>query len=189
MVRCASIISMQGLQSAYVTEDVFLQLPESLERIELIDGEVVVSPSPSFWHKEVLGRIVVALRQWADNQKQPLTVCMAPLDVRFKKNRILQPDAFVLDSQIPANHEGPIDQIPTLCVEVLSQDRVFDRVTKRFLYAEAGVCEYWIVDPAGLVERLFGSGLVQSESVVDTLSGTLLPGFELSIPDLFASVS
>jgi hypothetical protein len=37
-----------------VSEKEFLDLPESTDKIELVDGEVVVSPSPTYWHQEIL---------------------------------------------------------------------------------------------------------------------------------------
>jgi len=98
-----------GVARRLVSERDFLRLPESTNKIELVDGEVVVAPSPSYWHQEVLARIVEALRAWARRQQRAVTVGQAPLDVRFGKNRVLQPDAFVLFAAIPRRHEGPID--------------------------------------------------------------------------------
>ncbi len=86
-----------------------------------------MSPSPSDWHQEIVGRIVVALRAWARGRKRPITVGHAPLDVRFAPGRILQP---VVSRRVPRGHRGLIERIPELCVEVLSEDRVHDRVTK-----------------------------------------------------------
>jgi Uma2 family endonuclease len=142
-----------GAVRRLVSEPEFMRLPESTGKVELVDGVVVVAPSPSYWHQEVLARFVAALRGWARTQKRPVTVGQAPLDVRFGKGRILQPDAFVLFGTVARRHEGPIDAVPALCVEVLSADRVHDRVTKRLIYAAAGVREYWVVEPAGMVER------------------------------------
>lgn len=51
--------------SPLVSERQFLALPESNERIELLDGEVIVSPSGTCWHQEVLRRLVQALSAWA----------------------------------------------------------------------------------------------------------------------------
>ena len=45
-----------------VSESDFLALPETTRPAELVDGEVVMPPSPSFWHQELLGRMVAALR-------------------------------------------------------------------------------------------------------------------------------
>lgn len=175
---------MAQLARTLVTEAEFLSLPESSQRIELVDGELIVSPSPSYQHQEVLSRLVVALRRWAAEQTLPVTVGLAPLDVRFAAGRILQPDAFVLFATLAGDHEGPVDRIPELCVEVLSNNRAYDRLTKRFIYAEAGVAELWTVEPAGSVERWSGPGLSQSELLNERLTSTLLPGFELDVSEL-----
>jgi Uma2 family endonuclease len=169
-----------------VTEQQFLALPESTDKIELIDGEVIVSPSPSYWHQEILRRLVLALGVWAARQKNPPTVAQAPLDVRFGRGRILQPDAFVLFARLDPNREGPIDQVPELCIEVLSSNRVHDRVTKRLLYAAAGVKEYWVIDPGGFVERWTGPALSKAGSPRVALSSPLLPKFRLELKRLFA---
>lgn len=169
-----------------MSEAEFLRLPESMDKIELVDGEVVVAPSPTFRHQEIQARIVSALRTWAEGQRRAITVCNSPLDVRFGPNRILQPDAFLVFARIPLDHRGPIDRIPALCIEVLSRDRVHDSVTKRRLYADAGVRELWLVDPAGSVERCSGAGLADGEPVKSRLTSPLLPGFALDLRRLFA---
>jgi len=171
---------------ALVGEAEFLALPESNQRIELVDGEVIVAPSPSFWHQELLTRIVLALRGWSATATEPATVVQAPLDVRFAPGRILQPDAMVFLRALPDDIGTPLDLVPELCVEVLSSNRAHDRVTKRYLYAEAGVKEYWIVDPAGVLERRCGAGLAEAELLEGRLESELLPGFSLDLRQLFA---
>ncbi len=175
---------MSNVARVLVSEAEFLRLPETTDKVELIDGEVNVSPSPTYWHQEVLARLVGGLRQWAAMQQGPVLVGQAPLDVRFAPGRILQPDAFVAFTELPASHEGPIDQIPALCVEVLSQNRLYDRVTKRFVYAAAGVAELWTVEPTGLLERWFGPGLAENEACSDELRTPLLPGFSFDLNQL-----
>ncbi len=172
-------------QRALVSEDEFLALPESTAKVELLDGEVIVAPSPTYWHQEILQRIVFALRQWSENQTQVPTVGQAPLDVRFEANRILQPDAFVLLDRVSPQHEGPIDRVPDICIEVLSGERVYDRVTKRIIYATSGVREYWLVEPAGVVERWSGDNLASVEEVRDRLTTPILSDFELDLKNLF----
>ena len=168
----------------YVTEAEFLELPESKERIELIDGAVVVAPAPTRWHQVVLLRLTARLQQWAEAQPAA-AVFQSPCDIRFGPDRILQPDAAVF-SQAPAlRGAGPIQQVPDLCVEVLSINRRHDRFVKRVIYAEAGVPEYWIIDPTGKVERLTGPGLGDIELVTDTLSSPRLPGFQVALETLF----
>lgn len=174
-------------RKAVMTEAEFLRLPEAMNKVELLDGEVVVAPSPSFWHQELLRRVVVVLSAWAESQDRAVTIGQAPLDIRFAAGRILQPDAFVLFGRIGRRHRGPLDRIPALCVEILSENRVHDRVTKRLLYAAAGVKELWIVDPAGTVERWTGKGLMANELVKRRLTTPVLPGLALDLRRLFSS--
>jgi Uma2 family endonuclease len=171
-----------------VTEQQFLALPETTDKVELLDGEVIVSPSPSYWHQEILRRLVLALGTWATRQKRAVTIGQAPLDVRFGRNRILQPDAFVLFAEVAPDHEGPIDTVPALCIEVLSSNRIHDRVTKRLLYAAAGVKEYWTVDPVGLIERWTAADLSRGKDISTVLTTPLLPRFRLDVRRLFAGL-
>lgn len=176
---------MKTPRPTLVSESEFLSLPPSMERIELIDGEVIVSPPPGPWHQELLARIVVALRSWAATQARPVFVGLAPLDVRFGSNRILQPDAFVILDVVPLDGCGPIERVPEVCVEVLSSNRAYDRLTKRQVYAAAGVREYWVVEPSGVIERWHGEGLNEAEELTDRLTSALLPGFSLALGPLF----
>ncbi len=176
---------MSTATKSRVSEAEFLSLPESVERIELIDGEVIVSPSPLFWHQEVLGRLVFEVRRWAEG-RSGITVAQAPLDVRFAPGRILQPDAMVFLDRIDRQEPGPITRVPEICVEVLSVNRAYDRVTKRFVYGSAGVVEYWIIDPAGFVEVWSGPALARETSITDRLASPLLPDFALDVPKLFS---
>ena len=177
---------MQAARAALVSEEEFLALPESMNRVELLDGEVIVAPALTYWHQETLRRIVLALGVWARTYEGPITIGQSPVDIRFRPGRILQPDAFVHLARIPRDHKGPIDRVPEICIEVLSLDRVYDRVTKRLVYAEAGVREYWVVDPAEVVEAWRGDGLAHAEHLRDRLTSPLLPVFELDLRALFA---
>jgi len=142
-----------------VSEAEFLALPESMDRIELLDGEVIVTPSPSVWHQELLARIVHRLRSWGEDYGGSVFIGQAPLDVRFAPGRILQPDAFVVLGDFSFDVEGPLDRVPDLCVEVLSTNRAYDRLTKRVVYATSGVRELWLLEPSGSLERWTGQGL------------------------------
>jgi Uma2 family endonuclease len=163
-----------------VSEEEFLSLPESTEKVELLDGDVILSPSPSW----ILRHLVRALEDWATTQSRDVTVGMAPLDVRFAPGRILQPDAFVLFARVLPEHVGPIAEVPALCVEVMSSNRAYDRMTKRLVYAEAGVAELWTIDTDGAVERWCGERLSDRDVPSQHLTSALLPGFQLTIAQL-----
>ena len=176
------------MRPALVSEADFLSLPETVDKVELIDGEVVVSPSPSVRHQLLLGEVYVALRAWASTAPTRASVFQCPLDVRFGEDRVLQPDALVILDTVAPDAAMPLERIPELCVEVLSGDRVYDRVTKRLIYAAAGVRELWIVEPSRVVERWTGEGLAAADEVTGLLSTPLLPGFELDVAAMFARV-
>jgi Uma2 family endonuclease len=167
-----------------ISEGEFLSLPESTEKVELVDGEVFLSPSPSYRHQWILRKVVRALEDWAATQEQEVTVGMAPLDVRFAPGRILQPDAFVLFARVRPEHVGPISEIPALCIEVMSSNRAYDRMTKRLIYAEAGVTELWTIDMDGVVERWLGERLSDCELPAQFLTSPILSGFQFEIDQL-----
>ena len=176
---------MLAHRTATVSEEEFLALPETMTKVELLDGEVIMAPAPSLLHQHVLRRIVRRLEDWAEAQPDPVFVGQNPVDIRFAPNRILQPDAFVILGEVDLHHRGPLTRIPDLCIEVRSpNDHGYDRVTKRLLYAEAGVREYWVAHLDGAMERWWGEGLADAEQVGDTLTTPLLPGFTLDVRSL-----
>ncbi len=164
-----------------VSEREFLSLPESLDRIELVDGEVLLSPSPTLLHQSLVLALASQLRAWA-LMNPPAVVGLAPLDLRLAPNRIVQPD-ICLFMQPPQG--TPISTLPDLVIEVLSTNRSYESITKRVLYAEAGVREYWLVDADECtIEQV--AGLRTVRVIHDSFASDLVPGFELSVPALFA---
>ncbi|MES2639780.1 MAG: Uma2 family endonuclease [Myxococcota bacterium] len=169
-------------RTALVTEEEFLELPESHEHIELLDGEIVLSPAPTSVHQILVGQLHVELELWA-RQHRPAFVGLSPFDVRIAPGRVVQPDVFVLLDGLPSRR-GVFHGVPDLTVEVLSDDRRYDRLAKRLVYGEAGVKEYWIVDRRrSLIEVVRGFETVAE--VEDRLTSELLPGFTLDVQAMF----
>ena len=167
------------------TEEEYLALPESIQRMELLDGELVCEPSPGLAHQEHVGALFAALRSWAQSCSPSPSVLLGPLDIRFAPGRILQPDVCVFLEPLPRDTATPIVRVPDLCIEVVSQRRTYDRVTKRLIYAEAGVREMWTLLPTGqTVERWTGPRLERREELRDRVVSPLLPGFSLAIATL-----
>jgi len=169
-------------QRGLVTESEFLSLPESNQLVELLDGEVYMPPAPSPVHQQVVGRLYREIAAWADAHP-PSFVGLAPLDVRISPNRIVQPDLFVLLGGLRAP-DGPVDQIPEIVAEVLSQNRSHDRITKRLVYAQAGVAEYWIVDPVDRTIEIC-AGLNALEVASTRAESRVLSGFAVDLAALF----
>ena len=92
-----------------VTEEEFLQLPESTDRVELIDGEIHVAPSATAEHQLILQELGYQLSTWIRRLDKPRPAMRyAPCDVRFGPDRILQPDLFVILGGLPRHASMPI---------------------------------------------------------------------------------
>lgn len=129
------------------TYDDLRQMPEDGTRYEIIEGELIVMPSPVVVHQRIVGRLHLAFH--AQIQARGLgEVFMAPLDVVMAPTRVVQPDLIVVKPEHREILRDHIYGVPDLLVEVLSpSNQKHDRVTKRRLYARDRLPEYWIVDP------------------------------------------
>lgn len=131
------------------TLDDYYALPEE-RRVELIDGVIYDMAAPSAIHQRILGDLYVLFRECADKYGMPCEVFLSPFDVRLDKDNytMVQPDLLAVcgetDEEIVTRYEGA----PDLVVEILSpSSRSKDQVLKLYKYQNAGVREYWIVDP------------------------------------------
>ncbi|MCK0111303.1 Uma2 family endonuclease [Ornithinimicrobium sp. F0845] len=112
-------------------------------RYELIDGSLVVTPSPVPRHQTAVGELAFLLRRTIP---RGLRVFVAPLDIRFGKDTVLQPDVLVVPST--AVGERRIEGGPVLAVEVLSPStRHIDLGLKLSRYEAASTPAYWVIDP------------------------------------------
>lgn len=137
------------------TADMVRELPSDGKRYEVIDGALFVTPAPSWNHQEAV--LQLALRLHSHLVQRALGNAMiAPADVEFAFDRMVEPDLFVVplvDGRKPRTWEE-VGRL-LLAVEILSPSTArVDRLIKRKLYQGEGVPEYWIVDVAArLVER------------------------------------
>lgn len=121
------------------------EVPDDGHRYELIDGVLVVSPSPRIDHQRMVGALYVALRAACPSQ---LEVVLGPFDVVLANDTVLVPDLIVAarDQLAERDHPGA----PILSIEVLSPStRRFDQLVKRDRLQSAAVGAYWLVDPEG----------------------------------------
>lgn len=167
-----------------VAEADFLAMSETTRPAELLDGERIVPPSRTPGHQTAVMELAFQLHAWARSYP-PARVMVAPLDLRLGPARIVQPDIMLwrdgMDEEV-----APVDKLPDLVVEVLSQNRVHDRVTKRLLYGESGIGEYWIVDRAARrVEVCRGSALKMSTTEVRDFTSPMLPGLTVRLDPVF----
>jgi Uma2 family endonuclease len=166
-------------------------MPETNQPTELWDGELIMSPSPSYFHQEIVIRFHDALRAWVRSRGLGKTG-VAPLDTILTSRRVVQPDVFFVSNEHQDVLTDRIRGVPDLVAEVLSPDsRRRDRLDKRDLYEQHGVREYWLIDPeAETVEVLHLEGgeytLVGRWRPGDSAESRLLPGFRVDVAALFA---
>ncbi|MCH7976583.1 MAG: Uma2 family endonuclease [Bacteroidetes bacterium] len=172
------------------TYDDFAALPEGT-LAQLIDGDIIVSPAPNVKHQLVVSRLSTLFANFVDERRLGV-VFGSPLDVRLTLNRVFQPDiVFVARERLGILGEQEVEGAPDLVVEVLSRSTgTYDLTKKRSAYEEAGVAEYWIVDPESetveileLEEGVYRTA-VRSKSGGHISSG-LLEGFEVDTATLF----
>ena len=172
--------------------EVAAELPESNLPTELWDGELVMSPAPSFFHQEIVGRFYKLLDAWVEPRRLGKTA-LAPLDMVLAPHRSVQPDVIFIATErlniIGERVEGAAD----LVAEVVSPGtRRRDRLDKRDLYEQHGVKEYWLIDSeAHTVEVLFlergAYQLVGRWQPEEQATSRLLAGFKVPVNDLFGS--
>jgi len=136
------------------TRDEVLALPDDGQRYELVDGELLVSPSPRRTHQRAVRDLFLLLHHYVEFSKIG-EVLFSPSDLDLRTGQLVQPDLFVVAQQsIEASMEWEHVGVPALVVEVLSPSTAgYDRIKKRRLYQRVGVPTYWIVDlDARLVE-------------------------------------
>ena len=123
------------------------RMPENRKRNEIIDGDLIVSPSPSVLHQKIVGSLFVQLHAFATRVSGQAFV--APLDIVFADDNVVQPDVmYVGADRLGIIAEKNLRGAPSLVIEVLSPSSYdTDPGEKLALYARFGVPEYWIVDP------------------------------------------
>ena len=161
------------------------------ERYELVDGELVMSPSPNSAHQITVMELGTLLHMFVKARRLG-QVFFAPYDVVLSETDVVQPDLLFISNErayiiTPANARGA----PDLVVEIMSPSTAErDRSLKRALYARYGVREYWLVDPDTRIVTVL---LLEDEAFAEVarygageiLSSPTLPDFTANLDDIF----
>lgn len=131
------------------TTDYIYSLPDG-QRAELINGVVYDMAPPSFIHQKLTLALSATIRDYVLKQKGSCEVIPAPFAVFLNEDdkTYVEPDISVICDQNKLTDKG-CNGAPDFIIEVVSpSSRKMDYSTKNTLYSDAGVREYWIVDPA-----------------------------------------
>ena len=141
---------MKSVKPKIYTEEDYYNLPENI-RAELIDGELIYNQAaPSRKHQTILTKLLVSISNYIDSKAGSCHVYPAPFAVKLweDRNTIVEPDISVICDEDKLTDRG-CTGAPDWIIEIVSQGNPrHDYVLKLNLYNEAGVREYWIVDPA-----------------------------------------
>ena len=172
----------------HTVEDIWA-LPEG-ERAELIDGMWYDMASPSGRHQWIVMEVAAEFRDYIRKKGGKCKVFPAPFAVYLNDDNrtYLEPDISVLCDMSKYTEDG-IYGAPDLVVEVVSpSSRKKDYGLKQFKYQNAGVKEYWIIDPEEETLNVYwfaGEPAFADEYAFDEkVPSHLYPGLELCLKDI-----
>jgi Uma2 family endonuclease len=179
------------------TEEQFLLLNLE-ERVELSEGCLEFLPMGSYLHEAIASYLAELLREFT-RQHAPGKVFSGRLPIRLWSGQMREPDVVYLTRErIEHLRADQFESQPDgadLVMEVVSpgdEARERDYVTKRQLYAQAGIAEYWIVDPHRALVTLLVRRDAEYQQVGEfgrgtTVESVLLPGFRVAVDTIFAA--
>nr|WP_144460934.1 Uma2 family endonuclease [Siminovitchia fortis] len=144
-------VSLEEFSKKPGTFEEYLQLREErAEYMEFSDGAIFMAPSPSTMHQRISGRLYVQFFNYM--KSRDCEVFHAPFDVELQGERLEGTHIVIPDLLVICDKEGLKETkyvgAPELIIEILSpSNQAHDLVFKMNLYMQAGVKEYWIVNP------------------------------------------
>lgn len=174
-----------------MTVEEYRTMPEGPPYYQLIEGELIMSPSPNWFHQTVAANVFTILRNYVD--RNPIGVVrFAPIDVFLSKHTTLQPDVLFISAQNQhLIREDGIYGGPDLVVEVVSPwNAQLEKRRKRPLYSTHGVKEEWLIEPN--LEQIhrydFTTDIAKPVRIIDSdesFETPLLPGLIINAADVF----
>lgn len=177
MIAEAAVPYGQKRQGEYTLED-YYALPED-KRYELIDGVLYEMTAPTTVHQIIALQMCYQIERFIEEKEGDCMTYIAPVDVQLDcdDKTMVEPDVIILcDRSKDINR--CIYGAPDFVAEVLSKStRRKDIGVKTYKYANAGVREYWIIDPKD--RKVIVYQFAQEEDGEDTVS---IYGFQDRIP-------
>ena len=176
-------------QGAWSDEE-YLWLTDRCNRlVEFTDGHVQELPMPTFTHQAVLAFLYRLFHAHLDPRGG--VVMFAALRMRIREGKFREPDLLLLRNRSDSRCQDRYWLGADLVAEIVSPDDPGrDLIEKRADYAEAGIPEYWIVDPRGetiTVLVLDGDAYVEHGvySTGESAASSLLDGFAADVTAVF----
>jgi Uma2 family endonuclease len=178
----------EGVKVTYAD---ILSLGESNQRVELFDGECIMTAMPSSRHQLIATRLAVRLCGYVERRKIG-RVYGAPVDVYISETTVLQPDlSYVSNERADIDDGKKFVGAPSLVIEILSEStEERDRTFKFREYARGGAKEYWLVSPEKKEIEVYknserGFQLVSIFRAPDVLNSPLFTDINLDVRQIF----
>ncbi len=161
---------------------------------EFSHGRMEVLPLPTFSHQRLVALLYRLLSGFVEERGLGV-VMFAPLRIQLGQGKFREPDLVFMAAEHADRLGEQFWQGADLVMEIVSpNDPERDKVTKRREYAQAGIPEYWIVDPTEAsitVLTLQGRKYALHGEFVagETALSVLLEGFKVDVGDLFSEAS
>lgn len=167
-------------QAGIYTEDDYYNIPEDV-RAELIEGQIYYQAAPGRLHQAILSALNSEIYNYIKSRHGACRVYPAPFAVKLFDDRknIVEPDISVICNPDKLTDRG-CNGAPDWIIEIISPGNPeHDYIRKLNLYKDAGVREYWIVDPRS--EKIFVYFFCQDSFKVETY--TFLDKVKVNIYD------
>ena len=137
------------MQKDKFTIEDYYALPDE-KRVELIDGKFYEMTAPSVNHQILLAELSVLIHKYLLSANSKCRVFFAPFDVQLDMDNytMVQPDIMIICDRRKYENGIRLYGAPDFIIEVISPSNpAHDYLLKLNKYLNAGVSEYWIVDP------------------------------------------
>jgi Uma2 family endonuclease len=166
------------------------QLPDDQD-YEIVDGALYLAPRARLGHQVISASLTALIFGYCENRNLGAVIPDTDLIID-DRNTYLSPDImyFEGDRFASVRKDDWLRIIPDLAIEILSpSSEIYDRRTKRRVYAEIGVANYWIVDPRrlALFEHVLQPDGTYDENRVggdEVFRPRLFPGLDIDVAQL-----
>lgn len=171
-----------------------LEFPADGYRYEVVDGELLVSPSPAWRHQLLVSRLMVRLIEYLRSIGVTDSLITSPADITWgvhpnDAEDLVQPDVFVIQRRGTIHSWLDVSMLE-LAIEIVSPSSGrADRVVKRMTYQRHGVKTYWVVDPESRVVEVWTPDEDRPAIATETLTwchSEAHADLVVSLKDLFA---
>lgn len=177
-----------------VTAEEYLAMPEPTDgsRLELVRGEVVVMPRPTWEHGEVAGNVYMLVKLFLKQHPIGRVTVEGGVITERKPDTVRGPDvSFMSAGRMPLGERMDrfADATPDLCVEVVSPSNTRRKLNDKIKeYFFTGAKAVWVIDPDERSVTVYGEPMegrvFKQDATLD--GGDVLPGFSCPVAELFA---